>query len=108
MLSDNLNATHARWRDGILSHQIVDVRHIPGRVNLVGDGLSRKDENLPYEPNSGSSWSVMPDWEAARGLEYDLLDSCIDIAQPLAGTLRKGTSIPRGCRCIARDHWVSH
>jgi hypothetical protein len=48
MLSDNLNATHARWRDGVLSHQIVDVRHIPGRINLVGDGLSRKDEDLPH------------------------------------------------------------
>src|SRR6202044_2298958 len=36
------------------------------------DGLSWKDENLPYEPNDGSSWSVAPDWEAARGLEYDL------------------------------------
>jgi len=72
MLSDNLNATHARWRDGVLSHQIVDVRHIPGRINLVGDGLSRKDENLPHELDDGSSWSVTPDWETARGLEYDL------------------------------------
>ena len=25
MLSDNLNATHARWCDGVLSHKIVDV-----------------------------------------------------------------------------------
>ena len=72
MLSDNLNATHARWHDGVLSHQIVNVRHIPGRINLVGEGLSRKDENLPREPGDGSSWSVIPDWEAACGLEYDL------------------------------------
>jgi len=72
MLSTNLNATHARWRDGVLSHQIVDVRHIPGRINLVGDGLSRRDEDLPHEPDDGSSWSVPPDWETARGLEYDL------------------------------------
>ena len=65
MLSDNLNATHAHWRDGVLSHQIVDVRHIPGRINLVGDGLSHKDEDLPHEPEDGSSWSVEPDWETA-------------------------------------------
>ena len=70
--SDDLNATHARWRDGILAHQIVDVRHIPGRINLVGDGLSRKDEGLPHIEGDGSSWSVVPDWEHSRGLVYDL------------------------------------
>jgi len=72
IMSDDLNATHARWRDGILAHQIVDARHIPGRINLVGDGISRKDEDLPHEDGDGSSWSVPPDWEHARGLHYDL------------------------------------
>jgi hypothetical protein len=72
MLSDNLNAIHSRWRNGVLSHQIVDVCHIPGRINLVGNGLSRRDKDLPHEPNDGSSWLVTPDWETARGLEYDL------------------------------------
>jgi len=72
IMSDDLNATHARWRDGILAHQIVDARHIPGRINLVGDGISRKDEDLPHEDGDGSSWSVPPDWEHARGLQYDL------------------------------------
>jgi transposase InsO family protein len=88
MLSDNLNATHARWRDGVLSHQIVDVRHIPGRINLVGDGLSRKDEDLPHVAGDGSSWSVLPDWETARGLEYDLFS--VDIAtSTIHSTLRE-------------------
>jgi len=72
LLIDELNATHARWRDGVISHQIVDVQHIPGRINLVGDGLSRKDEDQPHVDGDGSSWSVAPDWEDARGLEYDL------------------------------------
>jgi len=72
VLSDNLNATHARWRDGVISHQIVDIRHIPGRINLVGDGISRQDEDRPRIDGDGSSWSVEPDWESARGLEYDL------------------------------------
>jgi RNase H-like domain found in reverse transcriptase len=72
VLSDDLNATHARWRDGVLSHQIVDIRHIPGCVNLAGDGFSRKDEDLPHIEGDGSSWSVPPDWEHARGLQYDL------------------------------------
>jgi hypothetical protein len=72
LLSDELNATHARWRDGVVSHHITDVRHIPGRINLVGDGISRKDEEQPHIDGDGSSWSVAPDWEHARGLEYDL------------------------------------
>jgi hypothetical protein len=72
ILSDELNATHARWRDGITAHQIIDVRHIPGRINLVGDGISRQDEDQPHIEGDGSSWSVIPDWEDARGLEYDL------------------------------------
>jgi hypothetical protein len=72
IMSNELNATHARWRDGIFAHQIIDARHIPGRINLVGDGISRQDEGQPYRENDGSSWSVLPDWEHARGLHYDL------------------------------------
>jgi len=72
LVSEDLNATHARWRDGIMAHQIVAVRHIPGKTNLVGDGLSRKDEDMPTRGGDGSGWSVQPDWEAARGLTYDL------------------------------------
>jgi hypothetical protein len=40
LMSDNLNATHARWCDSVLAHQIIDVCHIPGHINLVGDGFS--------------------------------------------------------------------
>ena len=72
LLSTDFNTTHAQWRDGVLAHQIIDVRHIPGQVNLVGNALSRKDEELPRTPMDGSSWSVPPDWEAAHGLTYDL------------------------------------
>jgi hypothetical protein len=38
LMNDKLSATHARWRDGILAHQITDVRHVPGRLNVVADG----------------------------------------------------------------------
>src|ERR1700676_705855 len=51
VMSDTLNTTHARWCDGVLAHHIVDVRHIPGRVNLVGDGISRMDEGQPHLVN---------------------------------------------------------
>lgn len=56
----------------MLAHQIVSVRHIPGCLNLVGDGLSRRDEGLPHDINDGSDWTVIPDWEEARGLQYNL------------------------------------
>ena len=71
-MSDDLNATHSRWLNGILAHQIVDARHIPGWINLVEDGLSQKDKGLLYEEDDRSSWLVVPDWEEARGLHYDL------------------------------------
>jgi hypothetical protein len=32
LMNDKL---HARWRDRILAHQITDVRHVPGRMNVV-------------------------------------------------------------------------
>ena len=87
IMSNDLNATHSRWLNGILAHQIVDARHIPGRINLVGDGLSRKDEGLPYKEDDGSSWSVVPDWEEARGLHYDLF-SVDEVVSTLHSDLR--------------------
>jgi len=72
IMSDDLNATHARWRDGILAHQITDACHIPGHINLIGDGISCKDKDLPHKDGDGSSWSVPPDWKHACSLQYDL------------------------------------
>ena len=73
LLNDKLPSAHARWRDGILAHHIVDVRHIKGKNNPVGDGMSRK-----WAPGSerttadGSTWSVNPDWEERTGLLHDI------------------------------------
>jgi transposase InsO family protein len=72
LMNDKLSATHARWRDGILSHQIVDVRHVPGRINVVADGLSRSAEGTPREEGDGSEWTVSEDWEVTAGLTHDL------------------------------------
>ena len=71
LLSDKLNATHARWRDGVLAHNIVDVRHIPGKVNIA-DGISRQYEGTDKVPGDGSEWTVTPDWEEITGLVHDL------------------------------------
>ena len=75
VLSDNLNAAHARWRDGILAHNIIDVRHVPGKLNVIADGLSRQWEGQPR--NNGlqddSEWTVSEDWESNTGLINDML-----------------------------------
>ena len=72
LLNDKLSATHARWRDGILAHQIVDIRHVPGRLNVVADGLSRANEGTEHEEGDGSEWTVSEDWEANTGLTHDI------------------------------------
>ena len=72
LMNDKLSSTHARWREGILAHQIIDVRHVPGRVNVVADGLSRANEGLPNEEGDGSQWTVSEDWEGTTGLTHDI------------------------------------
>ena len=72
MMNDKLNATHSRWRDGILSQQIVEVRHVPGKTNVVADGLSRAAEGTPNEEGDGSEWTVAEDWETVTGLVHDI------------------------------------
>jgi hypothetical protein len=72
LMNDKLSATHARWRDGILAHQITDVRHVPGRLNVVADGLSRASEGTGNESEDGSEWTVSEDWEANVGLTHDI------------------------------------
>jgi hypothetical protein len=88
LMSDTLNATHACWCDGVLAHHIVDVQHIPGRVNLVGNGISRMDEGQPHREGDGSSWSVTPDREHTKGIYYDLF-AVGTVISTLHSSLRK-------------------
>jgi hypothetical protein len=76
LMNDKLSATHARWRDGVLAHNIVDVRHVPGVTN-VADGISRQYENTPKSKNDGSEWDVNADWESRAGLVYSI--NCVSI-----------------------------
>ncbi|KAG2742123.1 hypothetical protein P692DRAFT_201725632, partial [Suillus brevipes Sb2] len=69
----HLNVPHARWREGILAYHIVDIRHVPGKLNVVADGLSRKWENTPPAPGDGSEWTVSEDWEARIGITNDIM-----------------------------------
>jgi hypothetical protein len=50
LMNDKLSATHARH----LGHQIVDVHHVPGHVNVMVDGLSRAAEGSPHEEGDSS------------------------------------------------------
>jgi intracellular sulfur oxidation DsrE/DsrF family protein len=71
LMNDKLSATHARWRDGVLAHNIVDVRHIPGVTNIA-DGLSRQFESTPKLAGDGSEWEVDSDWESRAGLVFGI------------------------------------
>ena len=84
LMNDKLSATHARWRDGVLAHNIVDVRHIPGITNIA-DGVSRQYENTPKTGEDGSEWDVDADWESGAGLVYGI--NCISIP-PTIQTLK--------------------
>ena len=84
LMNDKLSATHARWRDGVLAHNITDVRHIPGITNIA-DGISRQYENTPKVGNDGSEWEVDSDWESKAGLAYGV--NCVSIS-PATSTLR--------------------
>ena len=71
LLSDKLSATHTCWRDGVLAHNIVDVRHIPGKINIT-DGVSRQYKGTVKTPRDGSEWTVTLAWEEVTGLIHDL------------------------------------
>ena len=88
LLSTTLNSTHARWRDAVLAHNIVDIRHRPGRLNVVADGLSRKFVNTPTEPGDGHEWTVSEDWEARTRLANDILNVQVAQSEAIYSALR--------------------
>lgn len=72
LLSDKLNATHVRWRDGVLAYHIVDVRHRPGITNTAADAISRQFTDTSKSDDDGHLETVSPNWEEQRGLENDI------------------------------------
>ena len=73
LLKDKLNTHHSRWMQSILGHNIIDIRHRPGIHNPVADGLSRMWHNRTRSSTDGSHWSVLPDWEASKGIRNDVM-----------------------------------
>jgi hypothetical protein len=86
--SEKPNAAHARWRDGILAHHIIDVRHVPGKTNVVADGLSRYGEGTENVEGDGSEWTVSEDWEAAQGLVNDVWTTEV-LSDPIVTALKE-------------------
>ena len=66
LLKDKLNTHHSRWMEYILSYNIIDIPHRQGIENPVTDGLSRMWRNRKRTQNDGSTWSVLPYWEASK------------------------------------------
>lgn len=72
LLNDKLNAMHARWKEAVTAHNIVDVRHRPGKSNGAADGISRRFTGLRDTKGDGHEWTVSEDWETTTGLTHDL------------------------------------
>ena len=70
--NDKLNATHARWKESVLQHHIVDVRYRPGKDNKAADGISRQFTSLPKVTGDGHEWTVGEDWYSDTGLSNDM------------------------------------
>lgn len=73
LLKEKLSTHHSRWKETILAHNIIDIRHRPGIENPVVDGLSRMWQNRKRTDTDGSSWSVLPDWEVRSRICNDIL-----------------------------------
>ena len=65
-MSDKLDTTHARWRDGVLAYNIMDVHHILGITNIA-DGVSRQYEGTKKGFGDGCEWTVSPDIDEVTG-----------------------------------------
>ena len=55
-----------------MAHQIIDVRHVPGRLNMVADSLSCASEGTGNKSEDGSEWTVSEDWETNTGLSHNI------------------------------------
>jgi hypothetical protein len=73
LMKEKMSVHHSRWKESILAHNIIDIRHRPGIENPVADGLSRKWEFRKPQPQDGSKWSVLLDWEVAQGIRNDIM-----------------------------------
>ncbi|QRV90331.1 Retrovirus-related Pol polyprotein from transposon opus [Ceratobasidium sp. AG-Ba] len=68
-----INSTHERWRESIISHRIIAVRHRAGVENTVCDALSRKWQHREEaEEGEGRDETIDPSWEAHKGMAEEM------------------------------------
>lgn len=72
LLNEKLNAMHVHWRDGVLTHHIIDVQHHPGASNGAANGLRRQSMAALKTDSNRHLSSVNPDWEATVGLTHNI------------------------------------
>ena len=72
LTNDKLNATHVRWKESVLVHNIVEVWHRPGKSNGAADRISRWFVGVEDTKGDGHKWLVNENWEATTGLTHDL------------------------------------
>jgi hypothetical protein len=63
---EHLPPAHARWKEAVLGHEIIEVRHRPGVSNPM-DGPTREGMSAPP-----STEAVDPGWETETGMINDL------------------------------------
>lgn len=68
---DDLSSTYARWKDSVISRNIIDIQHRAGVENQA-DGLSRKWGGGERTVGEGEDWDVEPDWESEKGVVNDM------------------------------------
>src|ERR1700679_1307817 len=68
-----MSVHHSRWKESLLVRNIIAIRHRPGVENPVADGLSRMWDGCERTSTDGSNWSVLPNWEATKGIVNDIL-----------------------------------
>jgi hypothetical protein len=81
IINNKMNATHARWLDGIMGHHIVDCHHCPRKQNQAADGLSCQFTDAPKHKGDGHEWTVDLGWVANTGLAHDIWTTQLDEAQ---------------------------
>ena len=106
IVNNKLNATHARWLDGIMGHHIVDCRYQPGRENQAPDCISCQFTDTPQVQGDGHDWLVDPSWEANMQLAYDIWTIQLDNEQ--AGLRERFANEPIFLDVIDAMHNIDH
>ena len=73
LLQEKMSVHHSHWKESILAHNIISIFHCPIVENPVADGLSRMWEGQERTGTDSSRWSVLPNWEASKGIANDIL-----------------------------------